>query len=1646
MRTPIVFFAIFSLLALSCLNNQRSIPEPDFSPYVLRPDRYIPGVGKKVSLDTLPPRQFKPFKEVPVDYFDTEGKKTPEKSNVLPVNEPRRFIAHREVINMDSVSPPRVIPGKGIKIPAPWLTTQPGHLNFDENSRFAFSYLDEGGGLASSEVRQVLEDRFGRIWMSHNQGEGISVWDGKEFIYHSQSGGLSGRFIRDFEEDKEGNIWFVLWEGGLSKWDGKEFTYYRLEDHIGPNFNFVFDLMVDSQGRIWIAGYKGVAVFIPHADGEGGEFKFYSPGSGLKMPRDDVNSVFEDQQGRICFGISGGLTVLEPDANEGKGQFFHYSFELAGFDELPGMKMAITRSWIEDPSGNIWAITGSGLVVWHPGEEGEDEVFEVYTEIKGNRHIDSMLKDRNGRIWMATPKGICIWDPNRKGFSRYGQEEGLKGQRLGGMIEDQFGRIWIATLDGGMNILRDAGFTHFSDDEGFKGLIWGLGMDSQGKIWISSSSSWGRGISTWESKTRGSPGTFVHHGAVGENWVRNSISGFSTDPRGGKLMIGFPGVIRWNGNQISRFTQIERIWDHVKDPAGRFWFATNNGGGVKVWEPNHAENASGFTLLDPEGRNHIAKDQQGNMWVATTMGLNVWEAAENRLPDTYTTYRLSEEETPHWYIPAFADREGKVWIGSRGEGLFVWEPNETRDGGQFAHYPGFDKFVEPIFQDATGVIWLGGEGLHRLIWSEKEQGYLKQSFAKADGLVKNKVSNLVMDNHNQLWIATGKGLSRLDLNTWQSDTTRPLVTLMDLQVFYDETNWREVKDSIQVGKEVRLREPALALNDISFDSVFRFTNLPVDPTFPYYLNQLTFRWSGAHGADHQLKYSYILEGKDVAWSPPISDNKIIFQGLDAGSYIFKVKAIGANQRWSETASYTFTISPPWWLSPAAKVVYALLAIGLLYGLYHWRTQKQREKLVLREKELVQEKQLTDQLQRVDQLKDQFLANTSHELRTPLHGIIGLAESVFEEVEEEGQKENLGMLIASGKRLSSLVNDLLDFSKVKNHDLTLSPKPLDLRPVVDVVLQACFSLLGTRPIQLRNDVSSELPPVFADEDRLQQIFYNLIGNSLKFTDKGEVSVEAEWVKDSQQVRISVRDTGIGISKDRQQAIFQAFEQADGSTAREYGGTGLGLSITRQLVELHGGIIGVESEVGQGSVFYFTLPLAGEENLAHYPQKEIKTVVPTLFSSLTPTVEPSPEVSLLANSEDDAIRVLLVDDEPVNHQVIKNYLKMDHIYLRSVMNGEEAIEVIMKEPKFDMILLDIMMPRMSGYEVCQEIRKQYLPSEIPVIMITAKNQISDMIRGLETGANDYITKPFSKDEFLARIKTHLNLHQIHTATGRFVPTEFIRSLGKEGITDVRLGDQIEREVTVFFSDIRGYTRLSEAMTPEENFQFVNDFAGRMGPIIKAHQGFINQYLGDSIMALYLEYPEDALKSSIAMQQAIQLYNLDRKASGRIPIQVGMGMHTGSLIMGIIGDQSRTEAATISDTVNTASRLEGLTKHYGASILLSDDSLAGISNPDAYNLRYLGKVQVKGKQQAIGIYECFDGDPQEMIEQKLATLEWFEQGIAHYFDQRFSQAAVQFEAVVNQHPSDRVAQFFLKRAGQYLASGIPEDWTGVEMMDQK
>ncbi|MEL7332065.1 MAG: response regulator, partial [Cyanobacteria bacterium J06560_2] len=728
-------------------------------------------------------------------------------------------------------------------------------------------------------------------------------------------------------------------------------------------------------------------------------------------------------------------------------------------------------------------------------------------------------------------------------------------------------------------------------------------------------------------------------------------------------------------------------------------------------------------------------------------------------------------------------------------------------------------------------------------------------------------------------------------------------------------------------------------------------------------------------------------------------------------------------------------------------------------------------------------QLADQneaLKRSDKLKDQFLANTSHELKTPLNGMIGIAESLLEGAAgtlSDVQRQNIAMIAASSHRLTRLVNDILDFSKLQHQQLSLHCKPLGVCASANVVLALSKSLVGNKPLVLKNNIPSDLPLVYADENRVQQILLNLVSNAIKFTNEGTIILSAKLVTTDtvKSVAVSVKDTGIGIADDHIAHIFQPFQQVE-NAAKSYGGTGLGLSISQHLARLHEGELQVDSVMGKGSTFTFTLPVAeidivtGENrslgvsdlpvSLERKPNVEIAGSVSPELSQLrslrkratlsgTLTQALKLKKTELEPLDPHKFNILVVDDEPINVQVLKNHLSLENYTVTHALNGAAALSLLAKQKKhtqhFDLVILDVMMPRMSGYEVCQKLRETYPAHELPVVMLTAKNQVSDLITGFHFGANDYMTKPFSKDELLTRIKSHLRLSKTNHSYGRFVPSEYLRFLKKESIVDVRLGDHVSKEMAVMFSDIRSFTTLSESMTPQENFDFVNAYLRQVSPVIRDHQGFIVKYLGDGMMAVFPDGVDDAIASGVAKLRSVADYNHRRAAKGLSPIAVGIGIHFGHMMVGMVGESARMQGDAFSDNVNLTARLESLTKLYGVSMVVSGHALSLLSDPERYHTRFLDRVVVKGRTDAIDLYQVIEGESDGVIAQIEQTKEIFSSAIAYYQAGEFGLSKSCFEEILQQTPEDKTARLYCDRL-TILISTPPEHWDGAWKLTQK
>ena len=878
--------------------------------------------------------------------------------------------------------------------------------------------------------------------------------------------------------------------------------------------------------------------------------------------------------------------------------------------------------------------------------------------------------------------------------------------------------------------------------------------------------------------------------------------------------------------------------------------------------------------------------------------------------------------------------------------------------------------------------------------------------------------------------------------------------------------------------------------------------------------------------------------------------------------------------------------------------------GYLQDNFH-QLEGQKQRLQQRNQTLLGEK---SRLEEQDRLKDEFLAKTSQELRIPLAGILGLAESLQAQAlhspngnqtngnhahgqldsngssQQASQQRAIELIIFSARRLTTLVNDLLDLSKAQHDNLNLSCSGVELHRVVQHVLALCQPLATSKKLKLVNKIPTAFPLAYGDSHRIQQIFYHLISNAIKFTPDGEITVSAEvtpldtksqvisqridpqiaahratQAAPMRQLTITVGDTGVGLTPELRAKLTHAFNPQSRSASHGHSGTGLGLTIVQTLVDLHGGIVearsrsqlATKSPSSRGSDFCFTLPIfepaAAQQTSSttspviqnsredayttnfqpsasppqarasvtaiQSPEKHpIKAVVapspsnaatdkqaeaertnsssqeiystfvqrtviqapteakddsaystPTVITAVQPQAlgnypHPNPanhrsktqskDIKQHAPLDKDALgsnpqaRILVVDDDAISIEVLLRQLSLENYQVVSTTNGEQALKLLdpnCGHERFDLVILEVMMPRMSGYEICRRLRLDYPSYQLPVIMLTAKVQDEDVVEGFRVGANDYLRKPYSSKELLSRIQTHLT----NRLYGRFVPAHFIKFLSKSSIADINLGNQVSCDMTVMFSDIRGFATLSESMSPQENFDFINAYLKCVSPEVRRHQGFIVKYLGDGMMAIFPQNSADAIAAGIAQLRQVQQSNQN---SSLPPINVGIGIHYGPMMVGIVGEAQRMQGDAFSDDVNLTARLEGLTKFYGVSMLISEQVLEQLGAYHSFHIRYLDQVKVKGRSQPLPIYEVFDADPADSRDRKAETLLHFEAGVQCYQAGEFVAAQGHFRAVTAVNPQDKPARLYCRRVARLIAKPPEETWTGVSAWGRK
>ncbi|MDM8557210.1 two-component regulator propeller domain-containing protein [Candidatus Parabeggiatoa sp. HSG14] len=1200
---------------------------------------------------------------------------------------------------------------------------------------------------------------------------------------------LNTELKQAFIQDREGFFWIGTLSSGLIRYDGYDLKYFTKGPH-SISSNSIQSIIEDKEGILWISSNGGG---LNKYDKRTNTFTHYhhDPKNPNSISSDmfslETKTLLDDQDGYLWIGTINGLDKFDKNTES----FTHYKHDPNNVNSLIHNNI---RALFESQNGIIWIGTVSGFCKL----DKYTEQFTCYSHQPNNKnslpdsHVFSLFEDSNGIVWIGTNGGtLSKFDPKTEKFTHYTHNvenpNGLPKMQITLINELNSGELFLGTAVDTVGLVtfdpKTERFTIYHHDPKDKStissdMITGIYEDRAGTMWVINTLG---AIDKYDRKAQ--KFTVYQHNPNNPNSLSdNTVAPIHEDKDDSNLL--WFGTISKGLNKYNRTTQ---AWTHYpyelnnessfghpyvvtlfEDSENTFWVGTF--GSLCLFDKvqglctkHYPEINSVYAIIEDYQQPHI-------FWLGSFLyGLHKY----NKKNDTFVNYK-HDPQNPNslsnnniLWDSIIQDREEPhiLWIGTGGGGLNRFD-TQTETFTHYTNNPNdpetlISNHIYSIYQDKNpNNFWIcTGDGLSQF---DKKSGKFTNYSSRINDFPAETVYALLFDDAGNLWISTNTGLIKFNPKTKRTklftkeEGVRSFVAASAYKATDGEMWFGAASDGIisfypdkieendfvppvyltsfkQGGEEVQLGSALEKIKEIVLDWQNNF--------FEFEFAALNYTLS------EKNQYAYMLEGHDKEWYQAGIRRFGRYTGLAAGEYTLRIKGSNNDGIWNETgASIKIIVTPPWWQTWYAKILYVLAILGSIFGFF-----------TVQQKKLERSHIINERLQHTDKLKDEFLANTSHELRTPLNGIIGIAQSLIDGATGEltdQTKTNLAMIVGSGKRLSTLINDILDFSKLKHKDIELQLKPVGLHEIAEIVLTLSHPLIAQKSVELVNTIEPELSPAFADENRLQQILHNLVGNAVKFTESGNIKISAKSV--NQQLQVTVSDTGIGIPKDKSGRIFESFEQAEGSTAREYGGTGLGLAVTKKLVELHGGTIWVESTIGIGSQFIFTLPIS-EKPVETHGRASLLSMRPELSKVQTATnVETHGCASLLPSNETaDQFKILIVDDEPVNLQVLHNYLSLEDYRIIQATSGPEALAFIEDGLKPDVILLDVMMPKMTGYEVTHQLREKWQAIELPILLLTAKNQVEDLVIGLEAGANDYMTKPTSKEELIARIKTHLSL---------------------------------------------------------------------------------------------------------------------------------------------------------------------------------------------------------------------------------------------------------------------------------------------------
>ncbi|WP_162847012.1 hybrid sensor histidine kinase/response regulator transcription factor [Mucilaginibacter gracilis] len=1244
-----------------------------------------------------------------------------------------------------------------------------------------FTSITTKEGISSNTIYTMVKDRYGLMWFGTSNG--LSRYDGTNFtIYRHEPNNpasMPGNEVLSLYEDRTGKIWIGTGAGGLSYYDRtKDRIVSYPTDGSWPEQGSVSPraILQDDQGKLWVGTYGNLRL-IDLSNGHTTRMVFHDTPNNMDYSF-VVLSLFEDSRRQIWVGTNKGLFLYDRQ----KGYVKKYGWK-------PNAQVNLSNSTFkgitEDRKGDIWLATLDGLGQLKP--DGTLKVYRHRTDganaISSNA-VFAVKLDKDGKVWIGTEEGLDILDPLTGSFQVLQPDPrnlfSLKSKSIRSIYIDNTGIYWVGTFGRGI-AKYDKNLPLFNLKQSDPFDPWGLRSNSV--------------LSFTES-------------ANGQIYVGTDGAGIEVFNRETGLFK--PLIIKSKLDKTGLGIVVFRLYI---DKSGFLWAGTYRNGlfRINLSDGSYEQFTAGKGQLNNDNVNSLAEDGRGNLWIGTIGGgVNIY----NFKLRTFQQFNSStfppgfKQPLPlNDFISSIAKSpKGDMWIGSAGTGLAVFNPVT----GKVIHYTRAHKelpydVVEHLFFSKDGLLWLSTEGGLSFL---DEQTHKITTYSEKDGLGNGMVKGILEDNSGLIWVSTDRGISSFNRSTktfrnfnaengvqQSSFTTAATMKSANGDLFFGGLEGFNFFNPATLPDTRSPGQVLLTDLNVSNESVTPGENSPIkeqigmakEINLHYGLNFSVSYVALNYTAPKQNQFAYKLVGFDKDWNYVHHGRTANYTNLDPGTYIFQVKASSDGKHWVlPPTEVRIIVSPPFWRTGYAYGFYFLTTLAFLLWLRRRGIRKIRREFEIQQEKIQvkqlmeQERREADQLHELDLLKIKFLTDLSHEFRTPISLILAPVEKLLERKLANEAQEDVKMINRNARRLLNMVNQLLDFRKMEEEELHLHLQTGDVIYFIKDTADAFKDVAARKEIDFSVESKCKAWATKFDHNKLERIIFNTLSNAFKFTPKGgqitmflEIS---EVIEGEPHLIMRIMDRGIGIPSEDLTRIFDRFYQHQTQAVLNQG-TGIGLAITKEFVNLHGGHIHAENNLSGGACIVIDLPVfpeLDESGISETDGKE-STASDSCISNTSESVPCNPKRSEGIRLIEKKITILLVEDNEEFRTYLADHLKQYYNIIQAGDGKEGWQKTLGNHPQ--LVVSDINMPLMSGIELSKKIKEDKRTCHIPVILLTAMTGEEEQLTGLQSGASDYLTKPFNFQILNTKIGNLLDLNKSLKDTY----SKQIQLVGQEVVTE-------------------------------------------------------------------------------------------------------------------------------------------------------------------------------------------------------------------------------------------------------------------------